>query len=375
MGVFLLTLLLLSYAGLMIWYRRGWDQTPVFKPGNSFVPQTRIAVIIPARNEEDVIGECLKSLLAQDYPKDLLQIIVVDDHSDDATAAIAESLGVRVLRMADFPHPEGQAFKKYALQKGIEAATSADLIVTTDADCTAGPQWIRTIAAFYQKESPAAIVAPVRYNPTGDWLDVFQTLDFATMQGITAAVNTLGIGTMANGANLAFSKKAFEAVGGYKGTTHLATGDDYLLVHKLQTAFPGKVGYLKAREAFVATAPQPDMLSFFQQRIRWASKSGKYKDKWLTVQLALVYAVNLALLIAFFAAFTPALYWGSFLFFLVIKVAAEYYFLEPVLRYYRLSHLALYFLLLQPLHIFYIVLAGFLGFVGKYEWKARTIGT
>lgn len=374
MAFYILAALVLAYAGLMIAYRRGWDHTPVFEVGKAFVPQTRVAVIVPARNEEEVMESCLKSLLAQEYPKALLQLIVVDDHSDDHTAVIAEKAGVQVIRMADFPQPAGQAFKKHALQKGISAATDAELIVTTDADCTAGPHWIQHLVAFYQQEAPVAIIAPVRYNPTSDWLDVFQTLDFASMQGITAAVNTLGMGTMANGANVAFSKKAFEEVGGYEGTTHLATGDDYLLIHKMKVAFPEKVQYLKARKAFVSTAPQPDMLSFFQQRIRWASKSGKYKDGPLTAQLALVYTVNLALLIAFFAAFTPAFYWGGFLVFLVIKAAVEYYFLEPVLRYYRLSHLSLYFLILQPLHIFYIVLAGLLGFAGKYEWKARTIG-
>ena len=374
MFVSVLVVLLVLYAGLMVAYRRGWDRTPVFKIPENFIPKTRIAVIIPARNEEDAISACLQSLLAQDYPKDFLQILVVDDHSDDGTATIVENLGVPVIRMAAFPQPEGQAFKKYALQKGIEAATDAELIITTDADCTAGPQWLKTVAAFYEKEKPAAIVAPVRFTPSADWLDIFQTLDFASMQGITAAVNTLGIGTMANGANLAFSRKSFEAVGGYEGTTHLATGDDYLLIHKMQAAFPGKIKYLKAREAIVSTAPQPDMLSFFQQRIRWASKSGKYKDTPLTAQLLLVYAVNLALLVAFFVAFTPALSWGAFLFLLAAKAAAEFYFLDPVLRYYRLSHLSLYFLLLQPLHICYIVLAGFLGFMGKYEWKARTVG-
>lgn len=371
--VFLVPLVLL-YAALMVAYRRGWDRTPVFKPGNTFVPQTRVAVIVPARNEEDTIEACLRSLLAQSYPKELLQIVMVDDSSDDDTAGIAEQLGVTVIRMAQFPPPEGQAFKKYALQKGIEAVADAELIVTTDADCTAGPQWIQTLAAFYQKEAPAAIIAPVRYHPSSDWLDIFQTLDFASMQGITAAVNTLGIGTMANGANLAFSRKAFEAVGGYEGTTHLATGDDYLLFHKLQEVFGEKVKYLKARKAIVSTMPQPDMLSFFQQRIRWASKSGKYKDTSLTVQLLLVYALNLALLVAFFVAFTPALSWGAFLFWLAVKAGAEYYFLEPVLRYYRLTHLSVHFLLLQPLHIFYVVLAGFLSFRGKYEWKSRMVG-
>ncbi len=368
-------LLLLLYAGLMYAYRRGWDGTPDFMVPESFVPQTKIAVIIPARNEESNMESCLQSLLKQDYPAHLLRIVLVDDHSDDATAAIGEKLGVEVIRMALFPPPEGPAFKKHALQKGIETAADAELIITTDADCTAGRQWLQTLVAFYEKTRPAAIVAPVRFHVTADRLDIFQALDFASMQGITAAVNTLQIGTMANGANLAFSREAFEKVGGYTGTTHLATGDDYLLLHKIKTAFgPGKIGYLKARSAMVFTQPQPDLLHFFRQRIRWASKSGKYKDVPLTAQLLLVYALNVVLLSGFFLLFTPVVQWGAFLALLALKAGAEYYFLEPVLRYYRLSNLSRAFLFLQPLHIGYVVLAGFLGFWGKYEWKARTIG-
>lgn len=359
----------------MYTYRRGWNETPDFALPEGFIPQTKIAVLVPARNEEGNMESCLQSLLKQDYPAHLLRIILVDDHSDDATAAIGERLGVEVIRMAHFPTPEGQAFKKYALQKGVETAVDAELIVTTDADCTAGRQWLKTFAAFYEKERPVAIVAPVRFHVTADRLDIFQALDFASMQGITAAVNTLRIGTMANGANLAFSRSAFEKTGGYAGTTHLATGDDYLLLHKLKEDFGAqKVGYLKARSAMVFTHPQPDMLSFFQQRIRWASKSGKYKDTPLTLQLVLVYTVNVVLFAGFFLLFTPALHWGAFVALLALKAGVEFYYLEQVLRYYRLSRLALSFVLLQPLHIGYIVLAGFLGFWGKYEWKSRTIG-
>jgi cellulose synthase/poly-beta-1,6-N-acetylglucosamine synthase-like glycosyltransferase len=363
-----------AYTVLMVRYRRGWDHTPVFEHPEASRPQTRVTVVVPARNEEAVIKTCLNSLLAQDYPAQLLQIILVDDHSEDATAAIGVQLGITVIRMQDFPLTDGQAFKKYALQKGIEQAPEDALILTTDADCTMGPLWVKTVAAFQERTGAQAVIAPVRFTTTADLLDVFQTLDFAGMQGITAAVNTLQWGTMANGANLAFTKAAFEAVGGYSGTTHLATGDDYLLIHKLRTAFPDGVQYLKAKPAMVYTSPQPDLLSFFQQRIRWASKSGKYKDHLLTAQLGLVYITNLLLLISLVAVFTPAMSLGLLLLLWAIKTGADYYFLEPVLRYYRLSHLSIQFLLLQPLHAGYIVLAGFLGFWGKYEWKNRDIG-
>jgi len=64
-------------------------------------------------------------------------------------------------------------------------------------------------------------------------LQIFQLTDFMSMQGITAAARNLKLGNMSNGANLAFSRAAYERVGGYEGVDHMASGDDYLLMMKL----------------------------------------------------------------------------------------------------------------------------------------------
>ena len=95
-------LLLLCYSILIFMYCFFWRRTKVYQIPSSFVPGTRVSVILPARNESRNIGSCLQSLLRQDYPAALLEIIVVDDHSEDATAAIAESFsgfGVKVIHM------------------------------------------------------------------------------------------------------------------------------------------------------------------------------------------------------------------------------------------------------------------------------------
>ena len=65
----------------------------------------RVAVIVPARDEEANLGACLQALAAQDYPADRLSILVIDDHSGDATAAIAGAFAARDPRFALLPSP------------------------------------------------------------------------------------------------------------------------------------------------------------------------------------------------------------------------------------------------------------------------------
>ena len=369
-------LLLVGYGLLLGSYREGWKAIVPFTVAEDFVPHTGITVLIPARNEEANLTVCIESLLAQDYPAALREIIVVDDHSVDATVEIAQRYagqGVRCIRMSDLPGNAGRAYKKQALAAGIARATS-ELIVTTDADCTAGPQLLRTLAARYEAaDKPVAIIGPVVFSPAVHPVEVFQALDFATMQGVTAAIHHKGWGSMGNGANLAFQRAAFEAVGGYAGTDHIVSGDDLLLLHKLGKQFPGQTAYLKSEAAFVHTPPQPDLGSFLEQRVRWASKSGKYGDVRLTAQLALVYLTNVALLTVLAVAFWGVVPWGAVLLLWVSKALIDSWSAGPVLVYYGFEEKLKYLFLFQPLHVFYIVVAGFLGIVGKYSWKGRAV--
>lgn len=368
--------LALAYAVLMLLYRSGWQRQPLFRAGA--VPgDTKVSVIVPARNEAPNIGACIDSILAQDYPPVLLEVIVIDDHSTDATAAIVNGYDdprVRCLSLAEYLQPGERlhAYKKKALGIGI-ARSSGQLIVTTDADCTAGTAWLKTLAACYEQENPVMIAAPVDFSSGNRVVELLQSIDFMSMQGITAAAHALQLGHMGNGANLAFARDAFEAVGGYAGTDHLASGDDYLLLLKMQQQFPGRIAYVKSEAAIVRTAPQPDWSSFLQQRIRWASKSGKYNDHRLTAILVLVYGYNLSfavlLVAAFFSPLAAAALAGSF----VLKTASELYYLFPVARFFGKAKQLCFFVFLQPLHILYIILAGFLGMIGTYRWKGRNV--
>lgn len=361
------------YTLLMILYRIGWHSQEGFTLTPGYEAKTKISVIVPARNEENHIADCIEALLAQDYPADLLEIIVVDDHSTDRTADIIQSFsGVQYVDLSRYMEGEVLSFKKQALATGI-ALAQGELIVTTDADCTAGTQWLKHIAAIYERDKPVMIVAPVDFACGGSVVQLFQSLDFMSMQGITVATLRLKLGNMCNGANLAFQHAAFDSVGGYSGVDHIASGDDYLLMMKLNKAFPGAISYLKSPEVIVYTPPQPDWKSFLQQRIRWASKSGKYDDMKMTLVLSFVYLFNLSFIpMLIISLLNPSLLVYLLCIFL-IKVVAELFYLYPVAGFFHKRVQFLLFPFLQPLHIGYIIIAGLMGFAGAYQWKGRQV--
>jgi len=376
------------YTLLILYYWKSWLSIPEYKvipPGAVQKSKTKITVIIPARNEEENITDCLDSVCDQSYPKHLFEVVVVDDHSTDNTAAIIKSYAaknVKLISLKDFIADHINSYKKKAIEIAINQSTG-ELIVTTDADCFVQENWLQTIATFYEQYQPAFIAAPVSINCSNKFIEFFQGLDFMTLQGITGASVHKKIHSMCNGANLAYTRKAFEEVGGFSGIDTIASGDDMLLMHKIYKRYPEKVMFLKSKDAIVQTAPVRSLKEFFNQRIRWASKADKYDDKRIFAVLLLVYLVNVLLLvlpvIAVFNNVTWSLaigHWsliGLWLLLLLIKTIAELIFLYPVATFFGKQKMLWLFPLMQPFHIIYTVIAGWLGKFGSYSWKERKV--
>ena len=162
-------ILFLPYSVLIIYYRRSWLQVKVFDavPAGLLEDTPFITVIIAARNEEKNIGNCIESIIKQTYPANLFEVIIVDDHSIDSTAAIANSFNqnnIRVINLNDFTGNKNlNSYKKKAVETAIGFA-KGNLIVTTDADCVVQPQWLHAIASYYEKTAAVFIAAPVVYN-------------------------------------------------------------------------------------------------------------------------------------------------------------------------------------------------------------------
>lgn len=393
--------LIISYTAIIIYYAIAWLSLPnwqlattqLIPKGLAASPITpHLSIIIPARNEEENIAACIQSILNQSYSKNLYEIIVVNDHSTDATASIVKTFNepnIKCVDLINFIGNETNSFKKKGIEVGI-AQANGELIITTDADCVAPPNWLQTIAAFYEEKKPDLIVMPVSilHSPIGEglgvrFIEIFQALDFMTLQGITGAAVHKKVHSMCNGANLAYTKKAFNTVNGFAGINDIASGDDMMLMHKIYSENKKGIVYLKSAAVIVQTKPVKTITEFINQRIRWASKADKYEDKRMLPVLIVVYFFNVLLLILpiiailsnfkfliFNFQFSTLQFWFWLLLF---KMVIEILFLIPVAKFFNKLPLLFLFPLMQPFHIIYTVIAGWLGKFGGYSWKGRQV--
>ncbi|MBE7172953.1 MAG: glycosyltransferase [Williamsia sp.] len=373
--LFYITLILLFvYGPLIKYYERAWKGIPTWSQ-QAQTHAVKVTVIVPARNEEENIGHCLYSLSTQEYPADLLQIIVVNDHSADNTARIVveyPASNVQLVNLSDYVSNPINSYKKKAIEIGVGLA-EGELIITTDADCTAGPRWISSLVDCYLARGAVFIAAPVKIEAGKTLLSVFQSLDFLTLQGITGASVHKRFHSMCNGANMAYSRQVFYEVDGFRGIDNIASGDDMLLMHKIFAKYPRNVFFVKNKDAIVSTQAAGDWKAFFNQRIRWASKADKYNDKRITAVLVLVYFLNVFCLCFLVAGLWNPRWLLFFLILVLVKTGWEIFFVRAVAAFFNQQSLLIYFPLLQPLHIAYTVAAGFLGKFGRYEWKSRKV--
>lgn len=363
-------LLMLAYALLI----RRYDDAFTKSRKNFSIADTEatqhVTVIIPARNESANIKACLSALMAQTYPRSLMEIIVVDDLSEDDTAEIVKNFPVKLIR--NNPKPGTIAFKKQAIATGISQASGA-LILTTDADCIVANTWVSTMVNTLQSQRAYMVTGPVKMMPGNQCLSMFQSLDFAILQGITAASVGSGIHDMSSGANLAYIKSFYHEVGGFNGIDDIASGDDMLLMQKFSVQYPGSIGYAFSMDAMVNTKTEPTWKLFLQQRIRWASKATKYKDPVLFRILLLVYAVNLWVVALLVMGLWNRRAFVFGLILMIIKLMIEWRFVQNVLQFFSLLPLMRWFPIAQPLHILYTVVSGFFGQAGGYRWKGRNV--
>jgi len=373
--------LLIGYLLMMGIYRYYFVRLQPFKTatlGNN--PENFFTVIIPARNESTHIRACLVSVVNNVYPAHLFEIIVVDDHSEDDTAHKVKELQaiypqISLLRLQEYPGwVTTQAYKKKAIELAI-SKSKGNWMVTTDADGEVPMHWLGQLDGYIQKNDPVFIAAPVMFYSRKGLLQIFQQLDFLSLQGITAAAVSAGFHSMCNGANLAYRKDIFWSVGGFTGHEHLASGDDMLLMHRIKERYPNQIGYIFSRDSLVLTEPMDNWGDFFQQRIRWASKADSYKEKKIFGVLLGVWLLNACLAAGIFLVLFQQVSCTNWLILVMIKTIGELYFLTPVARFFQAEALLAYFPFLQPIHIIYTVIAGWLGKFGSYQWKQRKITT
>lgn len=347
---------------------------PLWNVPTNFTPKTKVSILIPVRNEADYIGLCLNAILKQKYPSNLVEIIVINDHSEDDTLKIIQAFqkkhkNIKCLELANYIDENNTtSFKKKALTIGIHEA-SGELIVQTDGDCEMREEWLNLIVSLYETKQAKFIAAPVNFYKNNNLLQRFQALDFKGMMCVTGAGLYRKFALMCNGANMAYPKSAFEKVNGFEGIDTFASGDDMMLLQKIANEYPNDIEFLKNKKATVYTEAKPTLKEFAQQRIRWATKAkGTGQDIRATLILAMVFFFCINIIVSTFVD------WRIFLAQISIKAMMDFIFLGMMCRFFKQQSLMWWFLPSLFLHTLYIAIIGVVSnLVKKYQWKGRKV--
>ena len=362
-------LISLTYCGWQWLNFLNWHKAVGVRPRVSHALPT-LAVVVPFRNEALRLPALVADLLAQDYPADRFEILLIDDHSTDAPV-LPGGGGARVLRLQDYPELAATgAHKKAALTLGI-TQTRAEVIITTDADCRWPARGLRNLAARFA-DGADVVLGPVFIAPVADLCDALQALDLAGYQLFTAAAVAAGTPALANGAHFAFRRSAFLSVDGYRGVDHLPSGDDVLLLHKFAADHRLRITYAADPAGLVTTAPVRGWRAFWQQRLRWAGKAGNYASRALTVAQVLAFFTSGGILGGLAGGiFFPQLFAGAVVAW-GIKACIDALLLTSVCRHYGRGQVMRWFLPVQLVYPFYLVGVGTAALLGfRAEWKGR----
>lgn len=349
----------------------GFNKVKTFE-SKEVKPKTAFSIIVPFRNEAKNLPKLLKSISKLKYPKELFEIILVDDFSTDTSERICiqwrmangliESTLLENLRLSNSP-------KKDAISRAVPILKH-EWMLTTDADCIVSENWLLTLDNFIQQNNPEMVVGAVVYKTKNNWFHHFQQLDLMSLQGTT--IGSFGIGKpfMCNGANFAYTKKFFQELGGFGGINSTASGDDVLLLQKAVVANSDKVLYLKNKEFIVKTKPENDLFLLFMQRVRWASKTTSYKNVYAKSLAVVVLMMNLSLVLGFgFWVLGKIGIWNlSFVF--LIKYIIDYILLYKSNQYLNKGK----FLLPFASSLIYPVFSSSVGIYslfGSFAWKQR----
>ena len=236
--------------------------------------QPFVSVIVAAHNEDQNIKACLDALLNQDYSQEKMEIIVVNDRSEDDTGLIVNKYEknntlIRVLTISDCVL--GLSPKKNALTHGINIG-NGEIIAVTDADCRAPIQWLKRGVSYFTPETGMVVgLAPL--NPTSWWMSPLMCLD-AIVGGITS-YGSLGWNhaVTCTGRNLFYRKKLFEEIGGFSGIDHILMGDDDLLMMKIRKQTDWKIRFMPDGNSAVLSDAPKGWRQFILQRSRHISAS------------------------------------------------------------------------------------------------------
>ncbi len=370
----ILSTLALAYVIVIYMITRGWHRTSTFRR-KSLVPTVpTVSIIIAVRNESMTISKCIAGLMEQDFPKRLMEIIVVDDHSEDQTLQILNQLSkssfevkIGVLSLNELHG------KKEAIRLAMQFA-SGSFILCTDADCTHPPGWVSTMAGFYEDKKPVFVSGPVLLDSFGDFFGRFQELEFMSLVASGAGAIGIGMPIMCNGANLGFSAEAYRSLNENAMKPEFTSGDDVFIMLAFREVFGSKgIAFVKSRDAIVKAEANRTIAGFFRQRMRWVSKSRGYRDPFLIFSAVTVMFMNSGILVFAVAGTIDAQYFILAIGLLLVKTITDFPLLVSFSRFAGMKNPGWIIPVFEPLVVLITAITALAGNFVRNSWKGRRI--
>ena len=368
--IFFILIAIYAFAILQLYF--GFDKVKSTTIPTDLEPKTHFTIVVPFRNEAKNLPKLLASLSNLNYPKEYIEIIMIDDASKDKSSSIfiqwrmkndqIDTTLLENLRLSNSP-------KKDAISRAMPIAKNP-WIVTTDADCEVNPNWLSSMDAFIQNNNFEMIAAPVIYKTKNNWFHHFQQIEMLSLQATT--IGSFGIlkPFMCNGANFAYTKKLFLELGGFDGNNTIASGDDVFLLQKAISKFPEKVSFLKDENAVVTTNPENDLYALLMQRIRWASKTSSYNSLYPKFLASVVFFANAIIAYGIVALIFGRVHWKTFLILFLIKYTADFLLLQKANSFFKGNRVIVP--MTSPfVYPLFATIVAVCSLFGKYTWKKR----
>jgi cellulose synthase/poly-beta-1,6-N-acetylglucosamine synthase-like glycosyltransferase len=352
-------------AGILLFAVGAWRAR--YRYNRSLRP--KVSIIVAARNEELNIRRCLDSLMRLTYPPELLEVIIVNDRSTDATPDIIREFTARRSNIhllnarVGLGHLRGKA---NAISQGIETSTG-EIILMTDADCTLPPGWVEDTAKYYVDRSVGIVpgFTAIRHD---NMFEAMQTLDWFALFSVAASATKLGFPVTAVGNNFTIRRSAYDAVGGYAGIPFSVT-EDYALFHAVTSGTSYRACFPLDPSTVVESEPCKTWRDLYRQRKRWFA-GGRDMDARSISIFASAWLLNAMILAGLFIEVSPLL-----VSVVVLKMGVDFALVLPAIAAFRRWELLSAFPLYAIYYFFYVLIYPPIVLIGRnVVWKDQQFG-
>ncbi|SDW50192.1 Glycosyltransferase, catalytic subunit of cellulose synthase and poly-beta-1,6-N-acetylglucosamine synthase [Lutibacter oricola] len=364
-------LILVVYSILILSFIIGFDAIDFFDEKTE--PKNEFSIIVPFRNEEKNLPRLLQSFSNLKYPKHLFEVLLVNDYSQDSSVKIIDEfilqnpqLNIQLLknkRASNSP-------KKNAIKTAVKTA-KFNWLITTDADCELHKNWLETFNSFIEKKQPYFIAAPVVFKTKKTFLAIFQQLNLTSLIGSTIGSFGINKPIMCNGANLCYRKDIFIKIKGFEGNSKIASGDDVFLLEKMVKKYPEKVMFLKSNNALVKTKTENTWKAFYNQQLRWASKSSAYENKFSQLISIFVFLQNFVIILLLISLLFTTNYWLPLAISLIVKFFIDSILISKTEHLLNVKSAFFHYILSSLCYPFFVSTIGLLAQFNTYTWKER----